>query len=225
MKRTGVIILLVAFVSLTVVCPQQVYAGGTLINETVGVDALGLRAYYGTVSSGDIVTVDITVTQGDISFYIMDQSNYDLLTDGGNASAYVIKYDVVDTTFTWTVPSTKMYYFVLDNRDSLTSATVQLVVTYQEPGEIVSNAIPAAVLGGIAVTIIVVVGIAVGVAYSTRHKKTEPSPPFTTKATARAPETESAPEAVRPRFCSHCAAPIPSGAEYCSSCGARIRKE
>lgn len=132
-RKTTRILLSVVIVTFLVSCVPAA-AAGTWVDETVNVDSLGYYAYYGTLTQGYTMTVQIDVTSGnDITLYIMDQTNYNSYSNSQSFYYLVSKPDVVSTSFTWQVPSTKTYYFVLDNKDSLTSTSVHLKVTYEEP--------------------------------------------------------------------------------------------
>jgi hypothetical protein len=119
------------------------------------------------------MTVQINVTSGkDITLYIMNQGNYSSYVGGLGFYCLVSKPDVVSTTFTWQVPANQTYYFVLDNKDSLTSATVHVTITYEETGGGTSAGSPlTSIVFLIALGLIIFVAIALVAIFITRSRK------------------------------------------------------
>lgn len=128
-RRTICILLSVVLVAFFASC-QPAAATWIYYDTVVDVSAHGSYAIHCTLTGGDTLAIVIQVEYGkNITLYILDQTNYNNYASSRNFSYYDCLQNYVNATVTWQVPSTAVYYFVLDNKDSYTSTLVFLMIT------------------------------------------------------------------------------------------------
>lgn len=131
-----------------------------VMNETVNIGFLNYAAYSIDVEGNAKISISIQVTAGnDISVYFADQANYNKWIAGQSASVLVNRPDIVQGSYSVSLDSAGRYFIILDNLDSLTRTSVNVVmdVTYSTGDGI----IPIILIGvAIIVGILVIRGIA-----------------------------------------------------------------
>ncbi|MGQ4834511.1 MAG: hypothetical protein ACP6IS_11540 [Candidatus Asgardarchaeia archaeon] len=148
--------------------------------ETINIPALSYYYYSRELEEGYKLTVDIEVkTSGaDITFIIMNSTNYQKWSSGKEAYAYVYKPSVVETTVNWNVPKTDVYYLVLDNTDSFSATSVHIKIVYEKPVNMFGYVLVALVAVAVVIGLIFV--------YSKSHKSQQSQP-----STSQQPTTVS----------------------------------
>jgi len=123
----------------TVSNPYEVTLPGNVVlfdKSTTSVQAGSYQVYlrYVDVSgkTQNYISGSFTETAGfDISFYVMDQQNYNSFKNGQSYTTYVVENRRESANFNFIPPKTDYYYFVFDNRySSFTNKLPQISATW-----------------------------------------------------------------------------------------------
>lgn len=209
------------FLSLLVIATSQLGTAfvlaetETLVDSTVEVPNLN---YYTFSREIDIEGMDdvsiqgtIEVTNGFVSFYVMDSPGYANFQKTGDADFYLYRADNIRSqSVSVPIAQSGMYHIVLDNQASLLDSRtvrVQLVLSFERPGDVLMG---YAILGGIGVVIIVAVFLIVR---RVRRRRASPASSVTGPAA----------QAIVPKYCVHCGAVMHQMARTCPACGREQR--
>lgn len=198
MQRSTVLIIVLLIISFISHEITVTTADRTIISETVHVDALTARHWLFSLSEGNhSVKIKIFCPYGDITLRVMDDGNFSLWEDWQTFWGWR-KKDVIEATLD-VVLTEGTWYIVLDNRDSLSSARVEIsaIEVTSTPSHFLLEFIIALVVLIFAAILIIVI--------SKRLKKS--------------PLQEELP---RKQFCSNCGGILHPETSFCDQCGNQL---
>lgn len=104
----------------------------TVVEETATVESLDYRFYALEIKWDERVSVRFSVMgNGDITFFICEEAEFDLWKKGENVSFGVYYPKTQGTTVVWVCSATGTYHFVFDNTHSSAAKTVEVTITLQ----------------------------------------------------------------------------------------------
>lgn len=161
-------------------------------------------------------------SSGIINTYIMNEKQFDVLTDSGGLTwNYIIRWkDMTYLEYTYAIPADGVYYVVLYNKDIFYGRTVDVQITidyYYEPIDPYNPYEPSQIdyfwvlLFFVVIPIVaIVLVITVPIILIRRHKKKTPK------------EVAIVQERTTPKgmlYCNECGALISNKRKFCSNCG------
>jgi hypothetical protein len=178
------------------------------------VDTLNSYNYYWTSIGKDyVISIDVEVTSGsDIDFYILDEDNYDLWSDGSSSYAEVIRQNVGSISLSFKVPVSGEWHLLFINDNWLFRKHIEGTITAVAP--VAANDVSD--LGtAVAAIIVVVVIIVCTISYLSKYEKRRQQAQH---------GYQPAYQQVQTGFCPYCGAPRQLyDAQFCSRCGRPFR--
>lgn len=143
-------ILVLSFLSAQVQASSFIPAADTLQEFDFNVGPYSYHSVYGSKTEGTGEYGTFTAHYDDITFFIVDQENYDKYVAGQAYSRYEIHANVVTEDYQFRYPHTDTWYRVFDNKDSILAKDVSLdFYIDRTPPDVTINLDTGATYGGI----------------------------------------------------------------------------
>ena len=199
---------------LLLILSSSVINAKNLINEETSVPVLSFKSYYLNVETDQLtIQLSINVYLGDITVGVLDETNFNIWTDGYDAQAYFTRNNIMSGDYEVELGPAGIYYIVLDNSDSLLlPAQLRITVSISTLGETIGIVIGSVI--GLAILVFMITR-------TTRSRKIQhpqqlQMPVIQTQDTVVYTD-QPAQKAVK--YCKECGSRLDLDSSFCPNCG------